>query len=475
MERVADLEGLEQRRARGETDVFAPQVLEHVYLKLDFKSQFENARTAEDAKGFLRSVTRGGMAAHAVAARYGGYLLELQGSMIHVGLPASRDGVDGFVAELHHVLRGVFHDPRSRVEGWRMAADAGMTLIVPGRGIYGDESWVSLGDSANRPAKYLYAQLEVSEESRALKRFHVACPAANSGGWQVRDMDSMRVRLDEATAISEAVRRADPVLDFVDVQQMRSAAFGQVASFGGNTPSADSPLTYFGWVFRADLDGFSSRVEGCFDNPTALTELAGSFANIMDVAATFVRNHSEPLVQLPWAGDNFTASAVFGTKSAYDSAAPRRLVELSMDYDAEMEEEASDGGFRGWAHGIAGGTVHGNAGGNIYLAALRAGSRTFMVGAGEGFGRSTKALSDIETGPGELVIYQPDWERLEEQYQKPFEPAVTRRNQQSSLFRCAAIQGLSRQRARKETISVPTILTAATRQTVSVASRQHGR
>src|SRR5438094_5342959 len=108
-ERVADLGSLRMAKAAGTGLRFTPQELAHIYVKLDFKHQYENAATTDDAKKFLRSVNRAAMAAHQIAEWYGGFLLEVQGSTLHVALPhrpgitesAEKDSAIGYVADLH--------------------------------------------------------------------------------------------------------------------------------------------------------------------------------------------------------------------------------------------------------------------------------------------------------------------------------------------------------------------------------------
>ena len=199
---------------------------------------------------------------------------------------------------------------------------------------------------------------------------------------------------------------------------------------------------------RADLDGFTRRVEEGFADIHNLTALASGFYTIMDAAARFTSLHNEMLVQLPWAGDNFTAAAVFPSKERYDAAVPKRLVELSLDFDKEMGDIAKACGFGGWAHGVAGGEVHGNANGNVYLGAVELEARRFLVGAGEGVGRSAQAFGDINPAAEDLVLYWPDWERLDGGYKGSFERAVTHRGEQSSLYRKASMPSLVRVRAK---------------------------
>lgn len=479
-ERAADLGGFSRVKAAGRASPFAPLDLVHIYIKLDFKARYESARTANDARGFLRSVARAAMAAHHLAERYEGVLMEVQGSTLHAALPrrpGTADGASDYIADLHWAYRAVFNDSGSRVDGWRMTVDAGRTLVVAGRGVHGDDSWVSLGPSANRPAKHLYAELELPEDDRDLERFFVGVRDPRSGRWRYQNLDHMPSRLQETKSIADEARTAEPTLEFLEAVAARQSASARALPIGPagtpSSPSADRPHTYFGWVMRTDLDGFSARVDACFDDDQQLQELAVGFYTIMDAAAQFAGRHPETLAQLPWAGDNFTAAAVFSSKDEYDRAIPRRLIELSLDFEKEMTEAAVDGGFGGWAHGVAGGVVHGNAGGNVYLGGVIVSGRRFLVGAGEGFGRSTQAFGDVNPKAQDLVVYEPDWDRLDESYRKVFERAVTHRGEQSSLYRVARTDALLRVRARSAAVAAVTVVSVGAGQSREVATRPY--
>ncbi|MFO1076456.1 MAG: hypothetical protein U1E73_01880 [Planctomycetota bacterium] len=480
IERVADFASFSRALAAGRTLPFTPLNLAHIYVKLDFDPAHENARTADDARGFLKSVARASVAASLLAERYGGALLEVQGSMLHAAVPSRGTVVREFAADLHGIYRAVFNDSRRRVRGWRMAADSGRTLVVAGRGVHGDSSFVSLGKAANRPAKHIYAQLELAEERRSLRRYCLGVRDASSDRWQHVELDSLPQRLNEARAIAETARTTDPQMDFLPglrAQQQRVTARAAPLPPAGapTTPTADRPITYFGWVMRCDLDGFTSRVEECFDNDAKLQELAEQFYGIMEEAAQFVTRHGELMAQLPWAGDNFTAAVLRDSKDDYDQAIPRRLVELPLDFEKDMADTAKRCGFGGWAHAVAGGEVHGNSNGNVYLGSVILGDRRFLVGVGEGFGRSTQAFADISPKPQVVVVYEPDWARLDDSYKKVFEPAITVRGEQSSLYRVANVVGLLRVRAKRDSIAIPTTVTVAPHRSQQVSTRPYSR
>jgi hypothetical protein len=111
----------------------------------------------------------------------------------------------------------------------------------------------------------------------------------------------------------------------------------------------------------------------------------------------------------------------------------------------------------------------------VYLGGVIVRGRRFLVGAGEGFGRSAQAFGDINPKAKEMVVYEPDWERLDAGYKSAFEPAVTYRGAQSSLYRKAATEGLVRARSKHATTGTSTRVSVAAGQSVYVANRPHSR
>lgn len=466
-ERADNFQSFGRMTKSGNVLPFSPTELHHIYLKLDLESKYENAASAEDAKLFLRSVARAAMATADVAKHFGGELLEAQGSMIHACLPtgfSSSTSISEFASMLHAALTTTFRG-RSRVQGWRMTIDTGNTLLVAGRGAHGDESWVSLGRAANRPAKHLYAQLQKPEDQRSLKRFHVGIFDHQTGRWGYQNLDVGSVRFSDFSFMENSLRTKEPTLHYPRAVQTRFGLVEKTAlsvgSLGtGTSPTADKPQTYYGWVMRADLDGFTARVDQCFDNDDELQSLASDFYQIMNTATNFVGEHSETLAQLPWAGDNFSACAVFPSISEYEKALPKRLIDLSMDFEVEMNDLADQVGFGGWAHGIAGGSVHGNSNGNIFIAGIEVDERRYLVGAGEGVGRSIQAFSDINPEPEHYVVYQPDLENMDSEYKSKFRSATNTRNQQSSLFSISTTKDLLSARSYIDAKGAPVIVTS---------------
>ena len=485
-ESVANLGDFGAIRSSGTKLPMLPAEIAHVYIKLDFKQEFENAKTAEDAKGFLRSVARASVAADRLANHHNGVLLEIQGSTLHVGLQKREnfslaESAVNFVIDIHWTFRSLFADQTKRVQGWRMAGDVGQTLVVSGRGVHNDESYVSLGQSANRPAKHLYSQLSIpNEDDRVLKRFHFAMRDARFSKeniWIHQNLDNTKSSLTSLDDISRLSRSTEPKVRFLELGSsgnlVQFQALPIAPSRSAESPSPATPHTSFGWVMRADLDGFTSRVQQCFDNDQRLHELAQEFYRIMDAAAVFTAKHHRTLAQLPWAGDNFTAAAVFQSKGEYDDQLPQGIVELTLDFEKSLADMATESGFGGWAYGVAGGDAHGNSGGNVYLAGIELDGRRFLIGTGEGFGRSIQAFSDIDPKANEFVLYASDWDRTDQKYKDLFGTPVTVRKASSTLFKKGNTLKLIEARLQTATAATSTPITYSAGKTESVLARPY--
>ena len=485
MQRFGDLKSIVEARHAGETSGFSPSVLQHVYIKLDFKPEFENANNADDARGFLRSVARASTAAALLAEKHGGALLEVQGSMLHAGfsdMGVSMGSVDAspggmFAADLHQVYKRLFNRQGARVDGWRMTTDVGGTLVVSGMGVHGDSSLVSLGDAANRPAKHLYSQLQLPEDQRKLKRYTLGFRNSNTGAWSHCGLEHQSFNTKYASFAADEALAYEPMMKFmaggIDVTALALpiAPAGSPAS-----PTADSPATHFGWVLRADLDGFTRRVRECFDDADELQKLASEFRQIMQSAAQFASSHTgHVLAQLPWAGDNFTVAAVYESKDAYEQGIQKGLVDLVLEFEKEMAESASSGSLEEWAYGVAGGEVHGNANGNVYLGSVQIPGRRFLIGAGEGFGRSAQAFADINPGANEIIAYSPDVQKMDEQYKNQFSGAQNTRGKQSSLFKRSDIDSVKRVRVRASASGSAVVVTKSSGRAEEIPSRPYMR
>jgi hypothetical protein len=281
-----------------EVPTLLPSLFWHIYIKLDFQKQYENAETKADGHAFVVSVARAATAAEVVLRSADGIVVEVQGSVIHCLLHDVRKNPEEMRRQcraIHNALQFVFSDA-SKVEGWRMTVDWGKTLLVRGRGIHNDDSYVSLGNAANAPAKHLYSELAVpSEDARRLKRYMLGVHDTESNNWSY---EPLRVPLTEgftksaSAELTEAKTRDFQVINMLTKEARAVPDFDSGRSLvqlraNDVVESNEAPVAFFGWVMRADLDGFTARVENCFDDDNELLILGKSFQDIMDEGARF--------------------------------------------------------------------------------------------------------------------------------------------------------------------------------------------
>lgn len=462
--RVSDLRELQKFGAQHGPTPFLPATLFHLYVKMDLPHSLECATSAKDARAFLRAVTRAALVADTVAREFSGLLVEVQGSMLHLALASSSDDderIKEVLAALHHGFARAFSSDRpSAVTSWRMAVDSGWTMIVAGRGIHGDESMVSLGDAANRPAKYLYAELSLSEEQRRTKAFYAAIRDPRTGEWHHVRLPEHRCppRLEKT---AEAVLLEDIDLDFDmfggPLLKRASSAVESAAEL-----SSDDPSAFFGWIMRADLDGFTSRVAACKEKPHELESLAEDFRNLMDTAASFASRHSAAMVQLPWAGDNFTAAMVFPTKAAYDESCERGPVDIVLDFEKEMQDATKAAHLQGWAYSVAGGDVHGNALGNLFFGSAKVSEKRHLIGSGQGVGRSSQGFVDIAPELRDVIFFKQDYRRLAHLYRAAFQSTEKSDGAISALYKRAHADELKKVRVACDTKAQKTTVTLGT-------------
>lgn len=452
----------------------------HQYVRLDIDHAVEFAETKDPAQRYLRAVAEAAAIVHVVASsdEFGGLLLEPQGSTIHAAIPAQqryRETATAFALAVHELLQLRMSASHPCVTGWRITSDVGRTLVIAGRGVHGDQSLVSIGSAANRPAKYLYKELSAPEEERSLKRYFLALRDPESKRWMHLDLTTVAGRRDDRDVKEAALAGMK-----YDIHMIRSgsaepmvvtADAHPVAPAGSpGSPTANEPEQHYGWVMRADLDGFTALVEACFDQDDRLDEVARWFARIMDSAAAFVDHHRESMVQLPWAGDNFTAAVVFGTKKEYDGARSARLVEHTLDFDDEMREVRRD---NTWAYGVCGGHVHGNAVGNVFIGSIGFGLIRFLIGAGAGFARSLQAFGDIKPAGCSVEILAEDYSVLVDEYKSCFSSVRKFNGELSALFKESNAQELSECRDNVETEAESFNVNAAPAVITSVAVKPY--
>jgi len=289
----------------------------HLYSELRPVEDLEIAQTDEAARTYLRVIEEYTHAGIAAASLFGLELLELQGNVLHF----HKDGdnvEEAAIAALQfsHIFTKVLYETLAEDlgENWRgfaICMDHGDSIIVR-RGNASNSSAVSLGPSANRPAKrLLYGKTPAG---------HAEIP----GGWaaslvgtscrnawfaiNLRDRDELPILNSLENAELESQLRA--ILNNYRVNRTLMANRSQPLVLvnasdlvdQGNF-STDQPLRMRAFCMRVDLDGFSRIVEQSFARgDEAVESIAKGFIKILEFGDNFEKRHFG-VVRLPWAGD----------------------------------------------------------------------------------------------------------------------------------------------------------------------------
>jgi len=417
----------------------------HLYIHLDLDGKLERATNKQDAVALLETVSVAAEAVRVVANRFEGDLLEVQGSMLHVALPLDAELFE--CAELVHSLFDRHFTGSTSVRGWRLCADAGFTAILSSTDVHGDQSRISLSDAANRPAKFIYSQLELPETSRTLKRAHLA--EWSNKRWVVTPLGTRLAKSTQRSILTKLLdddlRTFSPTVELSPHAFLVEAAAAQIAPASSpSSPTPERPEQFFGWVMRADIDGFTARVRRVANDPIAADRLVRDILHLMKAAASFCNTHQNEIVQLPWAGDNFTAAFVFSDRHTYQSSRDHEIIDAMLAFHDHTSMHLNTLGE--WAYSLAGGLPANAAKASLYIAGVGTRLRRYLVGAGEGFGRSNQAFADTNPNAGECVALNEDVASLRADYRHCFATAPLARGGQSSIFQLAQVARLARSR-----------------------------
>lgn len=380
----------------------------HFYAYLDIPSSQEECDDADDERAIAQLYHEYTHAAKRVVGVFGNMseLLEHQGSLLHFHLRFGANET-GPVLEFGHLLAtfvadNVVKHARAQLR-FSMAAECGTCCIlrVPSpRREDASYSRVSLGPCANSPAKKLLG----SEDVGAWK---LAYRSDESDIWQSVDCKADE---DSRTRIRES-RLGWPVAN---------TKFSSVKTYAqdGVDPVKDVPY-YFakrvpGYVFRADLDGFTKKVHDAFTSgdEDAASSMAEAFISFMEEVNEWqLRSRADVrFVTCPWAGDCCTMIVGFlGKNDEFDMEEARRQlsaypIKLIGQWEAELASHHKDDGLGAWTYSMALGTTR------IFTEIVDDTPYRLIVGWPSSV--SHEGVNAIGTGRGDLVMHKDDVGRM---------------------------------------------------------------
>jgi hypothetical protein len=415
---------------------YVPTVGYHLYADLRLKLEVaaaENSREAMECVNILEDYTA---ICDQCASLAGAKVLEVQGERIHFFLPApivepkNLATLVGFAASLTRVLDSELR-PRTggNWRGFSTAAAHGQTVLVTST--FGGGSVVSLGNAANQPAKRL---------GKGVNDDHLALPeglgsmvpgAKKVGDWYEINVLKPVIPTKEYfnDTLTESMRRVA-----TDVAGKRRNA--QVREFqsewaeGKNLGKA--PYRTRGMCLRADLDGFTKKVESAFaKGRPAVEALVRQFIELMEYPREFAKQLNRDVIELPWAGD---CATVFIRPRVPETVEAMRAV-LPIQggriwHGIAKEESLSivwQDGLKDtlWVVGFACGDADEGGNGGAIIAEFTASNRPFRVVVGWCSRRAKDAQEADGTGGDDVVIPAVDWDNIEQPLRSLFSELVS--------------------------------------------------
>lgn len=445
----------------------------HLYVEVRLDQSITAPETKEVATKYLRFLQRFTWLCSNAFEIVGGTMLEAQGARVHLLVPSPSHSsqrlqeiveVCAFLStSLKAELGKRFEDKFSNVA---FALDFGEATLLRSR-VSDSDSVVSLGNCANQPAKRLgyyeggaSADTVHDQELSFPKRLDISrelipyLKSDDRSGWlEVFLWKVVVSKVDKAIlqrAVDESLRPDRLSSGLFDVRD-----FSQTDVLARASQQRGEAVALFGWMLRADLEGFSAKVASARSEEEK-AELASCFYNLMgeynDYVSQLGVNASIPM---PWAGDCANLlllprglNAGGNTSQQYaDSRTFLPVVETSRWFD-RMGPAASGLGVS-WAIGFAGGN-HGRSSFNMLRATLSNGQRQFPIVVGKCVKMSSDAENSEWLDGDELALFREDHDWLRVSYRAAFEKADSKFYSSSRKELKAVIDGVQLPKAEPE-------------------------
>lgn len=393
----------------------------HFYSFLRIRPNIEKDGDSEDSRrlaSLYKNYTfAADMAARAAKSRC--LILEHQGNVIHFFFPGKdckvdvlRDFARRLTALVEKYVLGYYE---KEVMRFAMASQFGQSIIIHAPSPAGDEgsvSIVSLGPCANYPAKRMVERLTDYE-----------CPWSwwSQTGWKVEEChltENEGRSLRESYATDELYSQFDEVV--APGVQFRGSVTGFNESLAVSQGVNDSASRRSAFFFRADMDGFTRKVDDAFKN-NRTRDLVLEFIRYMklveqwEIQSVFLR-----MIPHPWAGDCCNVEIV--TRDTYNSMFSSLRGSEPLGIIRDWERYVKSNRFSSfeyrkdkkvkWTYSIGGGV--------IYDFIVKTKDRRFKLSVGRPVGRTHAGVNFKENHPEWLVMHTEDVNKLPLIEQKTF-------------------------------------------------------
>jgi hypothetical protein len=389
----------------------------HVYAELRLTKKLSAPENTADAAACSRAIIATTQVCDRCVVEEGGRILEAQGEIIHAFLPTSGNRkiddqrllrfAKATTQIVYKIIKPICGDGWG---GFAMAADFGEALILTTT--TKTQSVISLGACANRPAK----KLAIGVPSGTLSS------RDENGHWievnlidRATDTDEDRAKFARyQTLVSNIITETKSIsVNFANNYDKQAAEW----------IAGKSPTVLYGHVLRADLDGFSVRVEKAFadrNQELALTTLAAEFNILVHRAeSAFQTYHGSEKFLLPWAGDCLNGIVFPSFGENFGDAQSKLPATFGSHWHGEFQGQGTDK----WTLGIAGGDADDCSpvvNGRVLITSVSTDSRDFQIAVGWGCGMSLRAQEAKGARADDTVIPVEDYRQLDPIYQDLF-------------------------------------------------------
>jgi hypothetical protein len=405
----------------------------HIYCELRPSEKLKISESDQSALKYLRTIEDYVHYGIAAANQSQVLLFEPQGNVLHFYRPGelTRDTVlDAlrfsyvFTSTLYDELKD---DLGEDWNGFATAMDHGDCVVVR-HGFDPSSSTVSLGPSANRPAKQLlYGRTPAG---------HIDVPSTWAAFFGVREKS-------EWYSINAKDRSPMGLANSFEDAQMRQQFLNEIRRFrqdGQRSRISGVTLLDAGAMYRpnfkltaphrleancirADLDGFARTIEAAFrQGEEAVEAVALRFKDILEFGDSMQRVNPGSIL-LPWAGD---CATLIVPPRAGVSANLREHQWLETAIQWQTLSDADEKQRQKWQRLFTGvdwsiGAAHGDRG-LCVVAPIQTLNRSFLIGAGWPVATSLTAQNK---GKGrEILIHQSDYDSLPRYAQKEFSKII---------------------------------------------------
>jgi hypothetical protein len=390
----------------------------HLYVMLLLKPGLITSSNNEDRRKSITLLADLAQGVRTVVHGFeGGALLEAQGPVVHAFLPGDDDSTEdpGIASLAIHEFIDKTIKPRAGMDFEKalIAFCYGPSIFVAAVDLHGDNSIVSLSPAANAPAKVLWKQSDYLPSGCIIE--------VRQDGSQT----PYRVRQGDLHIFNRRRQIAASCLS-ASSPEMISARDLTIPDVGSpDSPTVEDPHESFSISVRADMDGFTARVNAAFAKGVqAVMELANEFHAIMVHARSF--SFGANAIHLPWAGDCFNLLLAVDDRGEYQANRKRKILEVIPEFAKHMHEAFPD---VKWAFSCAGGDIENAQMCNTLVSRLDMGATSLLLATGLPVERSLQGLVNEDSPKADNgVLWKGDVGQLDRDLQEILKPSPGGKN-----------------------------------------------